>query len=70
MRSLRFTLGFARCLVEVAGARGAGPREAGACQNSTVQQQNLVADQISSLSREWRSADPVRRVDATPFLLF
>lgn len=45
-------LDFTRCLVEVAGARGAGVTE----QTSAVQQQSLVADQISSLSREWRSA--------------
>lgn len=50
---LRFTLDFAHCLVEVAGARGAG-----ACGSATVQQQSLVADRISSLSRDWRSADP------------
>lgn len=58
MHSLRFMLDFAHCLVEVAGARGAGVPEQDAPQASRVQQQSLVADQISSLSREWRSAYP------------
>lgn len=68
MQSLRFTLDFARCLMEVAGARGGrwsilgGRPCAGTpppeietllhCQQE--QQQSHVADQISSLSREWR----------------
>lgn len=52
MQSLRFMLDFTRCLLEVAGARGAGVTE----QTSAAQQQSAVADQISSLSREWRSA--------------
>lgn len=50
LQSLRFTLDFARCLIEVAGARGAGL----VMEPSLLQQQSLVADQISSLSREWR----------------
>lgn len=67
LRRLRFTLEFARCMVEVAGSRG-GEREperergaeltdpsssASPC-SSLLQQQSMVADQISSLSREWR----------------
>ncbi|KAM7369163.1 hypothetical protein PAMP_013456 [Pampus punctatissimus] len=48
VQSLRFTLDFARCLMEVAGARGV------ASHPCLLQQQSLVADQISSLSREWR----------------
>ena len=47
VQRLRFTLDFARCLVEVAGAP-----ERDAAHSS-------VADQISSLSREWRSAEPL-----------
>lgn len=58
MHNLRFTLDFAHCLVEVAGARGAGATEAGACGGAAGPQQSLVADRISSLSRDWRSADP------------
>lgn len=58
VHNLRFTLDFAHCLVEVAGARGAGVTGTDACGASTVQQQSPVADRISSLSRDWRSADP------------
>nr|XP_019937906.1 PREDICTED: serine/threonine-protein kinase ULK1 isoform X1 [Paralichthys olivaceus] len=59
VQSLRFTLDFARCLMEVAGARGVAVvgeqlEVAHAC---LVQQQSLVADQISSLSREWSHAE-------------
>lgn len=56
VQSLRFTLDFARCLMEVAGARGAAAaREQGEVSHpSLLQQQSVVADQISSLSREWR----------------
>uniref|UniRef100_H3CKX3 non-specific serine/threonine protein kinase n=1 Tax=Tetraodon nigroviridis TaxID=99883 RepID=H3CKX3_TETNG len=57
VHSLRFMLDFAHCLVEVAGARGAGVPEQDAPQASRVQQQSLVADQISSLSREWSHAE-------------
>lgn len=56
VQSLRFTLDFARCLMEVAGARGAtvmGEQE-DVSHPPVLQQQSLVADQISSLSREWR----------------
>lgn len=56
VQSLRFTLDFARCLMEVAGARGAAAMEEqeDVSPPSILQQQSLVADQISSLSREWR----------------
>lgn len=54
LQRLRFTLDFARCMAEVAASRGGevGPSE----QLSTClhQQESVVADQISSLSREWR----------------
>ncbi|XP_056146598.1 serine/threonine-protein kinase ULK1 isoform X2 [Lampris incognitus] len=58
LQSLRFTLDFTCCLMEVAGARGTG---AGALVEqgdpSLLQQQSLVADQISSFSREWSHAE-------------
>lgn len=56
VQRLRFTLDFARCLMEVAGARGAAVMgEQGEISHpSVLQPQSLVADQISSLSREWR----------------
>lgn len=54
VQSLRFTLDFARCLMEVAGARGVALVEEQEDHPSHLQQQSLVADQISSLSREWR----------------
>ncbi|XP_070780312.1 serine/threonine-protein kinase ULK1 [Enoplosus armatus] len=62
VQSLRFTLDFARCLMEVAGARGAAVMgelvELGDISHpSLLQQQSLVADQISSLSREWSHAE-------------
>lgn len=58
VHDLRFTLDFAHCLVEVAGARGAGVTQTDARGGATGPQQSLVADRISSLSRDWRSADP------------
>lgn len=61
LRRLRFTLDFARCMVEVAGSRdGGGERGVEHADNSystLLQQQSLVADQISSLSREWSHAE-------------
>lgn len=56
VQSLRFTLDFTYCLMEVAGARGAvvAGRQGDVTHLSLLQQQSLVADQISSLSREWR----------------
>ncbi|XP_071219872.1 serine/threonine-protein kinase ULK1-like isoform X2 [Salvelinus alpinus] len=57
LRSLRFTLDFARCLMEVAGVRGAGAKHGDTSPLSLLQQQSLVADQISSLSREWSYAE-------------
>ncbi|XP_056443486.1 serine/threonine-protein kinase ULK1 [Gadus chalcogrammus] len=64
LQSLRFTLDFCRCLLEVAGARGSseadGDRGSGGALdrgNSILQQQSLVADQISSFSREWSYAE-------------
>ncbi|XP_057675359.1 serine/threonine-protein kinase ULK1 [Corythoichthys intestinalis] len=59
VQSLRFTLDFACCLMEVAGARGIAlmglPGDAS--NPNYLQQQSLVADQISSLSREWSHAE-------------
>uniref|UniRef100_A0A672ZEN5 non-specific serine/threonine protein kinase n=1 Tax=Sphaeramia orbicularis TaxID=375764 RepID=A0A672ZEN5_9TELE len=59
VQSLRFTLDFARCLMEVAGARGSVVvgELADTSHPSLLQQQSLVADQISSLSREWSYAE-------------
>lgn len=59
VQRLRFTLDFARCLMEVAGARGATAlgEQADISHPSLLQQQSLVADQISSLSREWSHAE-------------
>ncbi|XP_062268500.1 serine/threonine-protein kinase ULK1 isoform X2 [Platichthys flesus] len=59
VQSLRFTLDFARCLMEVAGARGIATvgEQLEVAQACLVQQQSLVADQISSLSREWSHAE-------------
>uniref|UniRef100_A0A3Q4HU73 non-specific serine/threonine protein kinase n=1 Tax=Neolamprologus brichardi TaxID=32507 RepID=A0A3Q4HU73_NEOBR len=59
VQRLRFTLDFALCLMEVAAARGATvTREQGDFSHlSLLQQQSLVADQISSLSREWSHAE-------------
>ncbi|KAF3848847.1 hypothetical protein F7725_015344 [Dissostichus mawsoni] len=59
VQSLRFTLDFARCLMEVAGARGVVlfEEQGDICHPSLHQPQSLVADQISSLSREWSHAE-------------
>ncbi|XP_037608836.1 serine/threonine-protein kinase ULK1 isoform X1 [Sebastes umbrosus] len=59
VQSLRFTLDFARCLMEVAGARGVATlaEQADFSHPSILQPQSLVADQISSLSREWSHAE-------------
>ncbi|XP_062339860.1 serine/threonine-protein kinase ULK1 isoform X2 [Osmerus eperlanus] len=63
LQRLRFTLSFARCLMEVACSRGSGSEPGpGEEQEDTsppslLQQQSLVADQISSLSREWSHAE-------------
>lgn len=56
VQRLRFMLDFARCLMEVAGARGAAVmgERGDPSHPSLFQQQSMVADQISSLSREWR----------------
>uniref|UniRef100_A0A8C7S3V9 non-specific serine/threonine protein kinase n=1 Tax=Oncorhynchus mykiss TaxID=8022 RepID=A0A8C7S3V9_ONCMY len=61
LRSLHFTLDFACCLMEVAGVRGTGAgavaEQGDTSPPSLLQQQSLVADQISSLSREWSYAE-------------
>ncbi|XP_022616533.1 serine/threonine-protein kinase ULK1 isoform X2 [Seriola dumerili] len=59
VQNLRFTLDFARCLMEVAGARGAAVlgEQVDISHPSLLQQHSLVADQISSLSREWSHAE-------------
>uniref|UniRef100_A0A8C9VHH9 non-specific serine/threonine protein kinase n=1 Tax=Scleropages formosus TaxID=113540 RepID=A0A8C9VHH9_SCLFO len=64
LHSLRFTLAFVLCVMEMAGAKGSGlevsvtPDAATAPDTSFLQpQQSLVADQISQLSREWSYAE-------------
>uniref|UniRef100_A0A665XAB9 non-specific serine/threonine protein kinase n=1 Tax=Echeneis naucrates TaxID=173247 RepID=A0A665XAB9_ECHNA len=58
VQRLRFMLDFAHCLMEVAGACGAAVLgEKDVSHPNILQQQSLVADQISSLSREWSHAE-------------
>lgn len=58
LQSLRFTMDFTLCLMEVAVSRGAGAAEDDASHPFLLlQQQSLVADQISSFSREWSHAE-------------
>uniref|UniRef100_A0A8C6WZY7 non-specific serine/threonine protein kinase n=1 Tax=Neogobius melanostomus TaxID=47308 RepID=A0A8C6WZY7_9GOBI len=57
VQSLRFTLDFARCLVEVATARGSTAEHTDMAHPPPRRQHSLVADQISSLSREWSYAE-------------
>ncbi|XP_072517467.1 serine/threonine-protein kinase ULK1 isoform X2 [Salminus brasiliensis] len=57
LRRLRFTLDFARCMVEVATARGGEAEQAEPAPTCLHEQQSMVADQISSLSREWGYAE-------------
>ncbi|XP_066501608.1 serine/threonine-protein kinase ULK1 isoform X2 [Hoplias malabaricus] len=54
---LRFTLEFARCMVEVATARGGEAEKTELPPSCLHEQQSIVADQISSLSREWSYAE-------------
>ncbi|KAM4719287.1 serine/threonine-protein kinase ULK1 isoform 2-T2 [Anableps anableps] len=59
VQRLRFTLDFVLCLMEVASTRGAvtAGGQGDGSHPSVLQQQSLVADQISSLSREWSHAE-------------
>uniref|UniRef100_A0A096LXH7 non-specific serine/threonine protein kinase n=1 Tax=Poecilia formosa TaxID=48698 RepID=A0A096LXH7_POEFO len=59
VQRLRFTLEFVLCLMEVAGSRGAvtAGAQGDGSHPAVLQQQSLVADQISSLSREWSHAE-------------
>ncbi|TRY88572.1 hypothetical protein DNTS_034546 [Danionella cerebrum] len=57
LRRLRFMLDFTYCLMEVAGSRGAQSSQTEPSSTGLLQQQSLVADQISSLSREWSYAE-------------
>uniref|UniRef100_A0A8B9HAF0 non-specific serine/threonine protein kinase n=1 Tax=Astyanax mexicanus TaxID=7994 RepID=A0A8B9HAF0_ASTMX len=57
LHRLRFTLDFARCMVEVAAARGGEAERAEPAPTCLHEQQSMVADQISSLSREWGYAE-------------
>lgn len=53
LASLRFTLAFAHCVMEVAAAKDSGTERCETLDASFLEQ-SLVADQISQLSREWR----------------
>uniref|UniRef100_A0A3B5L7Y6 non-specific serine/threonine protein kinase n=1 Tax=Xiphophorus couchianus TaxID=32473 RepID=A0A3B5L7Y6_9TELE len=57
VQRLRFTLEFVLCLMEVASTRGAVTvgGQGDFSHPAVLQQQSLVADQISSLSREWHA---------------
>ncbi|XP_035247271.1 serine/threonine-protein kinase ULK1 isoform X3 [Anguilla anguilla] len=62
LRSLRFTLAFARCVAEIAGgkaheAEAGHPPVAPAPAPVPSQPHSLVADQISLLSRDWSYAE-------------
>lgn len=50
---LRFMLEFVQCMMDVAESRGGEAAQADLSSTGLLQQQTLVADQISSLSREW-----------------
>jgi len=54
LTELRFTLAFVRCVMEMASSKDPG-LEASSSPDLSFLQQSLVADQISLLSREWRS---------------
>ncbi|XP_076836930.1 serine/threonine-protein kinase ULK1 isoform X2 [Brachyhypopomus gauderio] len=56
LRHLRFMLDFARCMVEVSRTRGGEVERAG-LSSTCLHHQSVVADQISSLSREWSYAE-------------
>ncbi|KAI5612850.1 serine/threonine-protein kinase ULK1 isoform X1, partial [Silurus asotus] len=57
LQRLRFTLNFARGMMDVAASRGGEDRQAEPPSNCLHQQESVVADQISSLSREWSYAE-------------
>ncbi|XP_060791504.1 serine/threonine-protein kinase ULK1 isoform X4 [Neoarius graeffei] len=57
LQQLRFTLDFAHCLVEVAASRSGEGGRAEQPSSCLHQQESVVADQISSLSREWSHAE-------------
>uniref|UniRef100_A0A7N4NP74 non-specific serine/threonine protein kinase n=1 Tax=Sarcophilus harrisii TaxID=9305 RepID=A0A7N4NP74_SARHA len=57
LRSLRFTLAFVHCVMEMAAAKGS-TGDVGSSMASEYQlQESIVADQISLLSREWSYAE-------------
>ncbi|KAJ8408586.1 hypothetical protein AAFF_G00252210 [Aldrovandia affinis] len=58
LHSLRFTLAFAHCLMEIAGSKGHGFETGHAPAAPSLRQPcSLVADQISLLSRDWSCAE-------------
>ncbi|XP_015221799.2 serine/threonine-protein kinase ULK1 isoform X2 [Lepisosteus oculatus] len=56
LRSLRFMLAFIYCVMEIASAKGS-TFESSSDSSSFRQQESMVADQISLLSREWSYAE-------------
>ncbi|XP_072562047.1 serine/threonine-protein kinase ULK1a isoform X1 [Paramormyrops kingsleyae] len=57
LRGLRVTLAFAHCVMEIASTKGSSLESTEGLDASFLQQQSLVADQISLLSREWSYAE-------------
>uniref|UniRef100_A0A4X2K4X2 non-specific serine/threonine protein kinase n=1 Tax=Vombatus ursinus TaxID=29139 RepID=A0A4X2K4X2_VOMUR len=57
LRSLRFTLAFVHCVMEMASAKGSTGEMGSSVASEYQLQESIVADQISLLSREWSYAE-------------
>ncbi|RXM92596.1 Serine/threonine-protein kinase ULK1 [Acipenser ruthenus] len=57
LRSLRFTLAFVHCVMEIAATKGMVTEGGSSVTSSFQLQESMVADQISLLSREWSYAE-------------
>ncbi|XP_072456867.1 serine/threonine-protein kinase ULK1 isoform X5 [Notamacropus eugenii] len=57
LRSLRFTLAFVHCVMEMASAKGSTGEVGSSLASEYQLQESIVADQISLLSREWSYAE-------------
>ncbi|XP_041079161.1 serine/threonine-protein kinase ULK1-like isoform X2 [Polyodon spathula] len=57
LRSLRFTLAFVHCVMEIAATKGMVMEGGSSVTSSFHLQESMVADQISLLSREWSYAE-------------
>ncbi|XP_056677910.1 serine/threonine-protein kinase ULK1 isoform X4 [Monodelphis domestica] len=57
LRSLRFTLAFVHCVMEMAAAKGSSGEMSSSVASEYHLQESIVADQISLLSREWSYAE-------------